>query len=129
MRGKLIEDYLQLARSNVLFYDGLNFKICQNKLQYANGINISKDLKTLYITESIGKKVTVYNRDTKSNDINLVFSEMNNNVWTPNNFSLKTYPNPFNASISINFYVAYPSFINTSCKCINSIILYSAKII
>ena len=72
MRGKLIEDYLQLARSNVLFYDGLNFKICQNKLQYANGINISKDFKTLYVTESVGKKVTVYNRDTKSNDIHLI---------------------------------------------------------
>ena len=42
MRGKLIEDYLQLSRSNVLHYDGQKFKIVVSNLQYANGVNINK---------------------------------------------------------------------------------------
>ena len=57
MKGKLIEDYLQLSRSNVLFYDGSRFNSCQNKLKYANGINISRDGKILYVAETVGKKL------------------------------------------------------------------------
>ena len=72
MRGKLIEDYLQLAKSNVLFYDGVDFKVVVNKLKYANGINISRDLKTLYVSETVGKKITIYNRDINTSDIDLI---------------------------------------------------------
>jgi len=72
LRGKLIEDYLQLSKSNVLFYDGLNFNVSLDGLQYANGINISEDFNTLYVSETIGKKVTVYSRDIISNNINLI---------------------------------------------------------
>ena len=69
---KLVEDYLQLSTSNILFYDGNNFKISKNKLKYANGINISKDFKKLYVSETLGKRIRVYNRNILSNDIELV---------------------------------------------------------
>ena len=71
MRGKLIEDYLQLSRSNVLHYDGQKFKIVVSNLQYANGVNINKSKDKLYVSESIGKKITIYDINTSTNDVSL----------------------------------------------------------
>ena len=58
--GKTFEDYLQLSKSNVLFYDGLVFFEVVSQLKYANGINISKDRTKIYITETIGKSISSY---------------------------------------------------------------------
>tara|TARA_B110000438_G_C15723023_1_gene610700 strand:- start:144 stop:1166 length:1023 start_codon:yes stop_codon:yes gene_type:complete len=67
--NKLIEDYLQLSRSNVLYYNGEKFKVVINKLKYANGINLSKDGTKLFLAETIGKSVSVYNRDLLSSEL------------------------------------------------------------
>ncbi|MDC1051082.1 SMP-30/gluconolactonase/LRE family protein, partial [Candidatus Marinimicrobia bacterium] len=69
---KLFEDYLQFPGSNILFYDGHKFEVCANKLKYANGINISKDSKKIYVAETIGKRVKIYDRNILNNDITLV---------------------------------------------------------
>ena len=54
--GETIEDYLQLDRSNVVFYDSNEFTIAIKKLGYANGINVSEDGNILYVAETVGKK-------------------------------------------------------------------------
>jgi arylesterase/paraoxonase len=41
--GRMAEEYLQLARSYVLYYDGKSFRKVAEALAYANGINISPD--------------------------------------------------------------------------------------
>ena len=62
--GKTLEEYLQLAQSNVVFYDGLDFSLAAENLGYANGININRDGKILYVAETVGKKLTMYSRNT-----------------------------------------------------------------
>ena len=70
--SKLLEDYLQLSKSNILFYDGNQFIISANKLKYANGINISNDFKKIYVAETIGKRIRIYERDELNNNLNLL---------------------------------------------------------
>jgi arylesterase/paraoxonase len=67
--GHLAEEYLQLARSFVLYYDGKNFRKVAERLAYANGINMSTDGKTVYVAATVGQKVYVYDRDTSSGDL------------------------------------------------------------
>ena len=71
---KLFEDYLQTSKSNILFYDGSSFIEVVSDLQYANGINISKDKKTIYCAETIGKKLNIYNRNLLDNSLSLINS-------------------------------------------------------
>ena len=71
---KIFEDYLQTTKSNILFYNGNDFIEVKSNLQYANGINISNDKKTLYCAETIGKKLNIYNRNLLDNSLTLVES-------------------------------------------------------
>ena len=70
--GKLVEDYLQLSKSNILFYDGKQFTVCAKKLKYANGINISNDFTKIYVAETIGRRIRVYNRNELNNSLELL---------------------------------------------------------
>lgn len=69
---KLFEDYLQTTKSNILFYDGNDFIEVASNLQYANGINISNDKKTIYCAETIGKKINIFNRNLLDNSLSLI---------------------------------------------------------
>ena len=72
--GKTIEEYLQLTRSNVVFYDGNEFTIAIKKLGYANGINVSEDGNILYVAETVGKKISEYAIDKNSNALTFIQS-------------------------------------------------------
>jgi arylesterase/paraoxonase len=67
--GKMAEDYLQLARSYVVFYDGEKFRIVAEGLGYANGINMSPDGQTVYVAATVGQKIYVYDRDRTTGDL------------------------------------------------------------
>tara|TARA_B100002052_G_scaffold58366_1_gene51382 strand:+ start:662 stop:1687 length:1026 start_codon:yes stop_codon:yes gene_type:complete len=69
--GKMIEDYLQLSKSNIIFFNGKKFKVVIDKLQYANGINVNNNKTKVFVAETIGKSVSIYNRNTASNDLSL----------------------------------------------------------
>ncbi len=69
--GRMAEEYLQLARSYVLYYDGKTFRKVAEKLAYANGINTSPDGRTVYVAATVGQKIYVYERDLKSGDLSL----------------------------------------------------------
>ena len=69
--GRTLEDYLQLSRSYVLYYNGETFNIAAKKLIYANGINMSRDGKTIYVAATVAGKVFVYDRDTASHVLKL----------------------------------------------------------
>jgi arylesterase/paraoxonase len=69
--GRMAEEYLQLARSNVLFYDGKTFRKVAEKLAYANGINTSKDGRTVYVAATVDQKVFVYDRNLNTGDLTL----------------------------------------------------------
>jgi arylesterase/paraoxonase len=69
--GRMAEEYLQLARSYVLYYDGKNFRKVAEKLAYANGINTSPDGRTVYVAATVGQKILVYDRDLNTGDLAL----------------------------------------------------------
>ena len=69
---KMFEDYLQLSKSNVLYFNGNSFRPIISELSYANGINISKDKSKVYITETTGKSLSIYQRNTASDDLVLL---------------------------------------------------------
>ena len=72
--GKTLEEYLQLKRANVVFYDGSDFSIASENLGYANGINISLDGKILYVAETVGKKLSMYSRNPVTNKLTFLQS-------------------------------------------------------
>lgn len=67
--GRKLEDYLQLARSYVLYYDGHEFRRVADKIAYANGINISRDGKTVYVAATIDGSIGLYDRDMTSGSL------------------------------------------------------------
>jgi arylesterase / paraoxonase len=69
--GRLVEEYLQLARSLVLYYDGHDFRIVAEGLAYSNGINLSPDGRTVYVAATVGQEICVYDRDKGSGDLKL----------------------------------------------------------
>ena len=67
--GKLIEDYLQLSRANITYYDGKSFRIVADGLAYANGIWADGGGRLVYATSTVGRKFHVYNRDPASGSL------------------------------------------------------------
>ncbi|MEO9872371.1 SMP-30/gluconolactonase/LRE family protein [Ekhidna sp.] len=57
--GRLAEDYLGVAASNVMYYDG-NYKEVASGIKYANGINISKDRSQLLLASPRGFKLKYF---------------------------------------------------------------------
>lgn len=64
--GKKAEAYLQLAISNIVYYDGSSFRMVADDLAYANGLALSGDGGTLFATATVGKMIRVYERDRDS---------------------------------------------------------------
>lgn len=61
-----LEAYLALPFSSLAYFDGQDGKIAARGLTYANGINVTADGKTLYATEFLARKVSVFDRDPAS---------------------------------------------------------------
>jgi arylesterase/paraoxonase len=70
--GRTAEEYLQLARSYVLYYNGNSFKKVAEDISYANGINVSHDGKTIYVAACVGLKINVYDREVASGALQLI---------------------------------------------------------
>lgn len=71
--ARTLEDYLRLANAYVLYFDGRKYSKAYENLNYANGINISADGKTLYVTETTGRRLSVLDRDMTSGQLQLRF--------------------------------------------------------
>ncbi len=61
-----IEDYLGLPLSTVTYYDGNKGSIVASGLRYGNGITVSADLKTLYVAQVTGRKISVFDRNSNT---------------------------------------------------------------
>jgi len=72
--GKTLETWLLLPRANVVYYDGNAAKVVATGLNYANGINRSADLATIYVAESTGRMLDIFHRDTTSGALSPVRS-------------------------------------------------------
>ncbi len=70
---RMAEDYLGIARSSVIYFDGTDYQTVIENLNYANGVNISNDGRTLFVTETTGGNISVYDRDIKTGDLQFRF--------------------------------------------------------
>ena len=60
-----VEDYLRLPWANVVFYDGTTFREVAGGLTYANGINLSRDGRRVWVAEVTRSRIREYRRDPK----------------------------------------------------------------
>lgn len=63
-----VEDYLGLARSNVVYFDGEKAEIVIEGVKMANGIQLDKMAENLYLAESTGRRVTRFKRGDSLKD-------------------------------------------------------------
>lgn len=61
-----VEAYFALPLSTLAYFDGQTGKIAARGLTYANGINVTADGKTLYATEFLARKVSIYDREPET---------------------------------------------------------------
>ena len=61
--GRLLEDYGGLSVSNVIYFDGENYKEVANGIAYANGINYDSKRKLLFVASPRNFLVKVYTRN------------------------------------------------------------------
>lgn len=59
----LLESYMALPFSSIVYYDGDKGRIIKKGMYYANGINQSADGKTIYVSEVLKRRVSVFDRD------------------------------------------------------------------
>lgn len=64
---RTLEDYLRLRMTTVQFYDGAKFSTALSGIGGANGINVSVDGKSLYLSAASERMVHVYDRDPGTN--------------------------------------------------------------
>lgn len=70
--GSLLEDYLRLDRSSVIYFDGESTTVAAKGLTYANGIAMSEDGSQVVVAETTDSTVRFYTRDLESGDLSLV---------------------------------------------------------
>lgn len=58
--GVLAENYLGLRVSNVVYFNGDEYTVVAENIAYANGVNVSNDLKTLYVASPRDFLIKVY---------------------------------------------------------------------
>lgn len=58
-----LENYLQLPKSYLLYYNGKNYNKVAEGFKYANGVSYSKDKNEVYVATSTGQKLYIYKRE------------------------------------------------------------------
>jgi arylesterase/paraoxonase len=64
-----LEEFLQLAIGNVIFFDGQSFRQVYGGTQYANGISASHDGTEIYLAETTATTIKVFERDPNTNEL------------------------------------------------------------
>lgn len=57
-----IEGYFGLPFASLAHFDGQTGKLVEEGLVYANGVNVSRDGKTLYVAELLARRINAYDR-------------------------------------------------------------------
>jgi arylesterase / paraoxonase len=61
--GRAMEGIFRLRKSYVVYYDGSGYRKVAERLRYANGVNLSHDGRTVYVTTTLGGEVLLYRRE------------------------------------------------------------------
>jgi arylesterase / paraoxonase len=68
---RTVEEYFRRPWTNVVMWDGSAFHEVAGGIQLANGINVSRDGRTLYVASAIGQDIRVYDRDAATGALTL----------------------------------------------------------
>jgi arylesterase/paraoxonase len=106
--GRWLDDNLVLPRTNILYFDGISFKIAADGLNFPNGAALSKDGRYLYVPESYARTLLTFERNIFSGQLKQVnalpiASNLDNadvasdgSIWIgshPDAFAMDTYRN------------------------------------
>ena len=69
--GRMLEDYLNIPRASIFYYDGKELKKIAKSFHYANGLGVSPDGKKLYLAETTGKAITTFRIEENGELFNL----------------------------------------------------------
>jgi arylesterase/paraoxonase len=67
-----LEAYLALPASSLAYYDGQTGSIAVKGLTFANGVNMSSDGATVYVSEFLRRRVGVYSRNAETGALSLL---------------------------------------------------------
>lgn len=67
--GQLLHDALLLAQANLVYFDGQSMRVVADGFSFANGVNVSPDGKSVYVAETIGMALRIFQRDIESGDL------------------------------------------------------------
>lgn len=67
-----LEGYLALPASSLAYYDGQTGSIAVKGLTFANGVNMSGDGATVYVSEFLRRRVGVYSRNAETGALSLL---------------------------------------------------------
>jgi len=60
---RTVEDWLRRPWADIVYFDGNDYQIVEDRINYANGINLSADRSTVYVAETTHNRLRVYARD------------------------------------------------------------------
>ena len=61
-----LEAWLALPFSSLVYYDGQSGGYAASGLTYANGVNVSADGETLYVSELLRRRIRLFDRDAET---------------------------------------------------------------
>lgn len=59
----MLETYMALPFSSIVYFDGEDGRIIKKGMVYANGINQSADGETIYVAEALKRRIATFDRD------------------------------------------------------------------
>jgi len=71
---RTLGDFIQFPSGNVLYYDGTRAKQVSEGIPYANGINISLDKTTIFVTSTTTNKILAYEPAMETYELKPVYS-------------------------------------------------------
>ena len=68
--GRIAESLFRTGLSKVVYFDGESMRVAADGLKSAVGMGLSPDGLTVYVAETLGKRVSVYTRNPLTGDLN-----------------------------------------------------------
>jgi arylesterase/paraoxonase len=69
---RMVEDYLRIPWSYLLYFDGNKFTKAYEGLTYGNGVNVSNDGGKLYVTHTTGRELLTFSRNKETGELKLL---------------------------------------------------------
>ena len=64
--GRVVETFARMPWSGLGFFDGTKASVAVSGLRYANGVAVSRDGATVFVSETTGRRLLAFSRDASS---------------------------------------------------------------